>query len=135
MTTKYFPVLDRFTAVFKPRPDEAPVMTTSSRLPILIPPKTLGLSLSSFEYNLPMGFSYSVTDPVVAERMTLEIEGVVVVVDVVVRMTRCEGAKAPAAEAVRNRVRMRIIAGCIIVLKYKVLKALSDGVTGRVVGP
>jgi hypothetical protein len=46
------------------------------------------------------------------ERVALETKGVVVVVVVVVRMARCEGAKAPAAEAARNRVSRRIIAGC-----------------------
>lgn len=71
------------------------------------------------------------------EKRPLEMEGVsvVVVVVVVVRMARCEGAKAPTAEAARKRVNRRIIAGCIDVLNKKILQALLYNVVGRVVGP
>ena len=50
MTTKCRPVLARHAAVFKPSPDDAPVITVSFREPILTPPSTLAGSFASGGY-------------------------------------------------------------------------------------
>ena len=51
MTTKYLPDLARVAAQFNPKPDEAPVTTTSFLNPIFSPPRTLGVSFSLGTYS------------------------------------------------------------------------------------